>query len=171
LTFNVSLFAFNENTTHSTIVLKRQPSSCSELATFHDDDRDICGVVLQVGTVLLHCSLSQWPMCAKGCSLLSVPLLHAYGRVTTKEIQLGGYTIPKGVTLFLSLGGMHTSKLGTQTTDKFWPVSFGKSAGNIQQLHQHASATEYRAEKRPWIDDPHICRRTHLPSAFAQYRC
>jgi cytochrome P450 len=69
-------------------------------------------------------------MCANNGLLLdcSCHSLHVYGRATTKEIQLGGYMIPKGVTLFLSLGGIHTSKHNYTDPDKFWPVS---AANNI----------------------------------------
>lgn len=45
-------------------------------------------------------------------------------RQTTKDVVLGGYQVPKGTLLFLSLGGMHTSPFNFAEPGKFKPVGW-----------------------------------------------
>lgn len=97
-----------------------RPASCFELAP---SKVDILTEIL-INRCPATFLIGELFMCANRLLLdCSCHSLHVYGRATSKEIQLGGYKIPKGVTLFLSLGGIHTSKLNYTDPDKFWPVS------------------------------------------------
>jgi cytochrome P450 len=44
-------------------------------------------------------------------------------RAAAADIELGGYMVPEGTLLFLSMGGMHTSPHNFLESHRFYPVS------------------------------------------------
>jgi cytochrome P450 len=46
-----------------------------------------------------------------------------YCRATVQDMELGGYKVPKGTLLFLSMGGMHVSPHNFLEPHRFYPVS------------------------------------------------
>jgi hypothetical protein len=58
------------------------------------------------------------------CSALYCIVLHCTAcRAAAADIELGGYKIPKGTLMFLSMGGMHASPNNFTEPHRFYPVS------------------------------------------------
>jgi len=68
------------------------------------------------------------------------PAIPQVNRETIKDLVLGGYAVPKGTLLFLSVGGMHTSSFNFTEPHKFWPERWEtKEAVPKDDLHPKAT--------------------------------
>jgi hypothetical protein len=69
---------------------------------------------------MLYCSFSS----ALALLMLFFHCCHCSPcRAAAADIELGGYKIPKGTLMFLSMGGMHASPHNFSEPHRFYPVS------------------------------------------------